>query len=360
MRILDRYVVRQLVPVALWCLAVFLFLSCLIDLFGRLDEILRYHIPIESVAEYYQQFLPIVFVRAAPFALLLGASFVAMRQSRHQELLAMSASGTSPLRSCLPFLFVGWMAAVGIFVVNETIVPQSAATYERLKNQLFRGQRNEEIYENVALIDEENRLYHARTLDLASGEMDDFTVLEHDADNRPTSSLYASRALWTRHGWLLLHGVLYRIAPTGKLEGEPKPFVERLMTYPVDPQGFAEPQARPETMRYGQLQKLIHRLKRSGVTNLRRYRVELYSKLTLPLMALVACLIAFVGSTAPQLRGNLKGLGTSLGLGVAYYVVVAICQGFARQWPLWPAIGVWLPHMLVIWWCLKSLKARTD
>ena len=41
MRILDRYAVRQLVPVWLWCLCVFLFLSCVIDLFEHLDEILR-------------------------------------------------------------------------------------------------------------------------------------------------------------------------------------------------------------------------------------------------------------------------------------------------------------------------------
>ena len=50
MRILDRYAVSQLLPVWIWCLCVFLFLSCLIDLFEHLDEILRYHIPLETVA----------------------------------------------------------------------------------------------------------------------------------------------------------------------------------------------------------------------------------------------------------------------------------------------------------------------
>ena len=52
MRILDRYVVRQLIPVWVWCIIVFLFLSCLIDLVEHLDEILRYHIRGRVVVQY--------------------------------------------------------------------------------------------------------------------------------------------------------------------------------------------------------------------------------------------------------------------------------------------------------------------
>lgn len=359
MRLLDRHVVWQVIPVTIWCLAVFIFMSCIIDLFGRLDEILRYHIPMEAVLEYYKQFLPLVFVHATPFALLFSASFVAMRLSRYNELLAMNASGTSPLRASMPFLFVGLLLCVAVFSVNETLVPHAAATYERMKAQLFRGQKEHEIYENVALIDEVNRLYHARQLDLKSGELQDLTVLEHDASNHPISSRYASRAIWTKHGWLLLNGVLYNIGPTGKLVGDPMPYVERLIDYPVDPAGFAEPLDQPETMRYAQLRHMIHRLRQSGMTNLRRYKVDLFSKVTLPLMNVIICLIAFVSSTRPQLRGNLKGLGTSLGLGVAYYVVVALSQGVARSWPLPTIVSVWLPHILIVAWCVRSLETQS-
>src|SRR3989338_1632439 len=98
MRILDRYAARQLIPVWLWCLVVFIFLSCLIDLFEHLDEILRYHIPPRTLLEYYLNFAPLVFVKASPLALLLATAFVATRFSSHQEFLAMNASGTS-LRS---------------------------------------------------------------------------------------------------------------------------------------------------------------------------------------------------------------------------------------------------------------------
>ncbi len=358
MRILDRYAVRQVLPVWLWCLIVFIFLSCLIDLFEHLDEILRYHIPMAIVLQYYVNFVPFVFVRASPLALLLSAAFVATRLSRHQELLAMNASGTSLLRASVPFVFVGWLASLLVFVVNDRVVPRTAAVYEEIQQEFFHGRSAQTTLENVAVTDPFNRLYHARELNLKTKELSSLTVLEHDVHNRPTKNLYASRAIWTPHGWLLLYGTIYRVGPKGALRGDPEPFTERLITYPVTPDSFRQPEARPETMRYSQLRLLISRLKQIGLTNVRRYEVELMSKLTLPLMNLVMCLIAFAGSTQPQLRGNLRGLGLSLGWGMAYYIGVGFAEGMGKKGlflvPLFLTDSA--PHLLAIWWCLRILR----
>lgn len=358
MRILDRYAVRQLLPVWVWCLTVFLFLSCLIDLFEHLDDILRYHIPAQTIIQYYLNFVPLVFVRAAPLALLLSSAFIATRLARYQELLAMSASGTSLLRASVPFLFVGWLATVCVFLVNDRIVPQTAREYERLRQEEFHGRAREEIVENVATMDSLNRLYHARQLDLKNNELEDLTVLEHDPQNRPVKSLYAKRAIWTPHGWLMLYGTVYHVGPKGILRGEPEPFVERLISYPVTPQAFSEPESRPDTMSYSQLRLMATRLKQMGMPNVRRYAVDLASKLTLPLMNMIICFIGFAGSTQPQLRGYLRGLGTSLGWGLLYYFTVGLAEGIGKKGLLHVPviIAVWSPHLLAVWWCLRTLK----
>ena len=355
MRILDRYAVSQLLPVWLWCLCVFLFMTCLIDLFEHLDEILRYHIPADTVGRYYANFLPMIFVKASPLALLLGSAFVASRLSRHQELLAMNASGTSLLRASVPFLFVGWLASLVVFAVNDLVVPTTSVTYERLRQASFRGRAPDERIENVAIMDAFNRLYHARVLDLEQKELTDLTILEHDRHNKLTKSLYASRAVWTRHGWLLLYGTIYRAGPGGRLRGEPEPFVERLITYPVTPESFIQPQSRPEMMRYGQLHLFLIRLKQTGM-DVRRYAVELASKLTLPLMNMIVCLLAFAGSTQLSLRGNLKGLGISLAWGIAYYLFVGFWEGMGKRGLVPVQAAVCMPHLIAVWWCVRVLR----
>jgi lipopolysaccharide export system permease protein len=356
MRILDRYAARQLLPVWIWCLLVFVSLSCLIDLFEHLDEILRYRIPRETVLLYYASFVPLIFVRASPLALLLSSAFVASRLARHQELLAMNASGTSLLRASVPFLFVGWLAGLAVFIVNDCVVPKTSAVYEQLRQEAFRGRKGDEVFENVAAMDTFNRLYHARQLDLAASELDDLTVLEHDWHNRPTKSLHANRAVWTKHGWLLLQGTIYRVGPRGVLQGEPETFAERVIFYPVKPRSFLQSDTRPDMMRYAQLRLLVIRMKQAKFPKVRRYEVELASKLTFPLMNVVVCFIGFAGATQPQLRGNLRGLMTSFGWGMAYYLAVASSLGVAKEWsiPILPII--WAPHVAAVLWCLRVLR----
>ena len=115
MRILDRYTTKQLFPVWVWCMLVFVFISLLIDLFGHLEEILQYRIPLATVAQYYLTFTPLVIVRASPLALLLSCAFVAMRLVRYQELLAMHAGGVSLVRAGVPFVLVGWFVSLFVF-----------------------------------------------------------------------------------------------------------------------------------------------------------------------------------------------------------------------------------------------------
>ena len=62
MRILDRYVARQVIPVWIWCMLIFVFLSILIDLFGHLEEFLHYQVPVNMIGRFYLNFAPLVIV----------------------------------------------------------------------------------------------------------------------------------------------------------------------------------------------------------------------------------------------------------------------------------------------------------
>jgi len=356
MKTLDRYLIRQLIPVWLWCIVVFVFISCLIDLFEHLDEILRYHIPAATVLQYYASFTPLVFVRASPLALLLSSAFVSTRLIRYQELLAMNAGGISLKRASIPFMFVGWLITLLVFGVNEGVVPATTAVYERLRFEAFRGQSQTHSLENVATLDEANRLYHARTFSLTQQELSDLTVMEHDARNRPVRTFYARRALYTPHGWLLLYGTVTNLGPRGAVRGKPQPFVEQLLRFPVTPESFRQPLIQPETLRLGHVWRLIERLKQVGITNVRRYTVELHAKLAFPFMNLVIGLIGFVGSTRRRTRGHLRGLGTSLGWGILYYIGVAAGQGIGKAGFLPPGLAVWLPHLVAVWCGFRLLR----
>ena len=358
MRILDRYETQQLAPVSIWCLLVFVSITILIDLFEHLDEILRYAIPASVVGRYYLNLAPMVLVQACPLALLLSTAFVATRLVRHQELLAMNAGGQSRLRASVPFLFVGWLVAVGVFLLNDRVVPRAAATYERLRQEVFRSQSQPQSMENLAALDNANRLYHARLFDPKTGEFDDLTVLEQDSANRPRKTINARRARWSEAGWLLFEGTVSRMEPTGKLQGRPEPFTERAFDFPITGSSLRQPDTEIEALSFSQLRRLIERLRSAGMTNVRRYTIELASRVTLPLMNVVVCLIGFVAATTPTSRGRLQELGLSLLLGIAYYILVAALKGMGKEGLMPVVVAVWAPHLIALGLCWRALWQR--
>ena len=360
MRILDRYATKQLLPVWVWCIVVFVFASCVIDLFEHLDEIIRYHLKAKVLVQYYLNFVPLVFVRASPIALLLSSAFVTMRLARHQEILAMNASGLSIFRASLPFLFVGWLVSVVVFAVNEGVVPSTAAAYERLRHEIFRAQRREHVIEHAATIDPSNRLYHARLFNPNTDALTDVTILEHDAHNRLRQTIHARQAFFTPHGWLLVYGTVSQAdSSIEMLPSNPQPFVERLFAFPVTPEAFRQSETQPDTLSFSHLRQLVIRLKAAGIMDVRRYAVELASKVTLPLMNLVVCLIGFIGSARSDTRGRLQGLGASLGWGMLYYIGVAISHGMGKEGLLPAFVAVWVPHVVALGLCWRVAKRQS-
>ncbi len=357
MKILDRYETKQLLPAWLWCLLVFVTVSLFIDLFEHLDEILRYSIPLRTMLRYYLNFTPLVFVQACPLALLLSTAFVATRLVRHQELLAMNAGGRSRLRSAVPFLFVGWLVTGMVFFVNDLIVPNASATYQRLREEAFRAQQRN-ILTNVATMDDANRLYHAKEFRAKDLTISDLTILEHDARNRPRRNIYAKRAEFTPEGLRVHDGTITRMDIDGALESPPERFTDRVLNLPLTPEAFRKPDTDLSMLSYRELRQMLGRLRTIGITNLRRQSVELAAKVTLPLMNLVLCLIAFVGATKPASRGRLQELGVSLGWGILYYIVVASFQGLGKEGMLPVILAVWAPHLIAVGLCFWAMYLR--
>ena len=349
MKILDRYQTRQLFPAWLWCLLIFVFLSILIDLFEHLDEILRYAIPFHTILQYYVNFIPIIFVRACPLALLLSTAFIATRLVRYQELLAMSAGGVSRLRASIPFLFIGWIATVLAFFVNDRMVPQCVATYERLRQEAFRGETSTATIErNVATMDRDNRLYHCREYDLHKRECRDVTILEQDRQNHPIRTITAKRAKVVDQGWRMEEGTLANLNADGTLAGNLDTFQRELFVFPVTATELRQPDTELDRLSYTQLRDLMQRLRSVRVTNLRRISVELGSRLSMPLMNLIVCLIAFAAATKPASRGRLQELGVSLGWGISYYLLVGASQGMGKEGFVPVVVGVWSPHVIAV------------
>lgn len=140
MRLLDRYVLRELsVPLA-YCLIGFLLFWISFDLFSELDEFQRERLNLLDIILYYVIRTPELLVTVMPVGLLLALLYALTNHARYNELVAMRAAGLSLARICIPYVIIGLLFSLALLYINERITPKTIELAQEVRQ---RGQPEE-------------------------------------------------------------------------------------------------------------------------------------------------------------------------------------------------------------------------
>jgi lipopolysaccharide export LptBFGC system permease protein LptF len=104
MRIIDKYILGSVVGVFLLCLSTFMLLYVVADALSHLEDILKNHVPLAVLAEYYFSYLPLIFSRVSAFACLLATIYTFGKFTKDNEMIALRASGLDIYQITRPVL----------------------------------------------------------------------------------------------------------------------------------------------------------------------------------------------------------------------------------------------------------------
>ena len=138
-RLLDRYLLRELLVPLAYCLGGFLIFYVAFDLIFQINRFQEGHLLFLDVVEYYVVTLPEMLAdQVIPVSLLLACLYALTNHSRHNELTAMRAAGVSLWRLSLPYLGVGiWRP--GCFGPERTV---GAAGRRQIQGHLWNAARS--------------------------------------------------------------------------------------------------------------------------------------------------------------------------------------------------------------------------
>jgi lipopolysaccharide export system permease protein len=143
MRLLDRYLLRELLVPFSYCLSGFFVFWISFDLFAELAEFQKHKVKGLEIAEYYLVKTPELLIIVLPVALLLALLYALTNLSRHHELTAIRAAGVSIWRMAIPYLVFGFILSLGLFALNELWVPDSARMAEEVLDRRSLVQTNQ-------------------------------------------------------------------------------------------------------------------------------------------------------------------------------------------------------------------------
>src|SRR5262245_3563628 len=135
MRLLDRYLLRELLVPLGYCLGGFFIFWVAFNLFSELDDLHEHKLRAGEILQYYLAKSPEFVVFVLPMALLLALLYALTNHSRHHEIAAMRAAGVSLWRLCVPYLGVGLTASLCLFALNEFFVPDASERADRILNK---------------------------------------------------------------------------------------------------------------------------------------------------------------------------------------------------------------------------------
>lgn len=360
MRLLDRYLLRELLIPLGYCLGAFLIFFIAFSLFSELNKYQEHKLILADVAELYVVRVPEILVFILPVALLCSLLYALTNHARHHELTAIRAAGVSLWRICIPYLSIGLLLSFALFFMNERWVPDSA---EREAQIMERHSDNKlliaakDVQKNLPF--ENRRDGHSWLIGSYDFRTDVMTNPQVDWQlaNGTRVVLKADKAERVNDVWTFRNVREYEAAPGH----EPQVLLET-NTLPMP--RFSET---PEEFK--REVKFANRLRAPGAETAqlaeipvneildyldlhpdlaskdRRWlETQLQGRLALPWTCLVVVLIAIPFGAASGRRNIFVGVASSIGICFAYFVLLklGLALGTGGYLPAW--LAAWLPN----------------
>ena len=216
MRLLDRYLLRELLVPLAYCLAGFQIFWVSFQLFNELPMFQERGMSATAIAWYFLLKTPDLLPKVLPMALLLALLYALTNHARHNELVAMRAAGIGLWRIGAGYLGVGALLSLGLLFSNEVLGPVADEAAEKIL--IRHGARaaavasaQGEWIPNVNFHNESaDHWWRASAFHMKRGELLSPSV-EYPAGGGTTNWLSADRAVWTNGAWLFLNNVRLHI-----------------------------------------------------------------------------------------------------------------------------------------------------
>lgn len=357
--VMDFYILRELISPFIFGMGIFTSLGLSIGaVFELVREVAESGLPMEIAFKILFLKMPEFIVLAFPMSILLASLMAYSRLSSDSELIALRSIGVNIYRLILPTIVFSLLIVTLTFLIDNFVAPaanyEAKITLEKALNKPKPTFKTENIllpqYESVELKKDHSkkimtRLFYAEEFD--GNRMKNITVL--DRTQRSVSQIItASSAQWNilENTWDFYNGTIYLINTDGEYQNIVR-FQHQQLALPQTAFNLAKQRRKSEEMNIFQAREYLKIIKLGGSEkSIRKIKVRIQSKISLPFICLVFALIGSALGVKPQNSGKATSFGICIGLIFSYYLLSFICESLGIAGVLTPVLAAWLPNIL--------------
>ena len=355
MKILPKYITRQLSITLIFSLGVFTFVLLLARILRQLSEMLvNRQVGLAIVAQFIVLMLPYVLSFTLPMAMLAATLLVFGRLSADNELTAIRASGVGLGRVAAPVIVLAALLGGVCFYVTASLAPQCGFQFRTLFLHLSTNNPMALLEENAYIKDFPG--YVIRVAHKKGNTIRDVEIFTLNDKGEVISRLRAQTGIVTgkpAEGKLLLD--LYKV--TGDLRDEKDPSNIHKITsgttadhYPVEldiKQAFRQARAARELpdLAFGEVLDEIARRRAAGVYPAAAL-MEAHQRVAGAVACVAFTLIGIPLGIKTSRRETSIGIALSLGLALIYYFTMVVANTLRDRPGYFPEAILWTPNLI--------------
>jgi LPS export ABC transporter permease LptF/LPS export ABC transporter permease LptG len=350
MRILTRYILREVTSHALIGAAIFTFVLFTRDLGRILELVVRASAPLPSIAEIFFYTVPLALTYTIPMSVLVGILIGLSRLAADSEITAMRASGMGVWsfgRVLAIFVAAAWMMAL---VNGLYLAPWSLASLGHLEDQLKGSQVSYEVQPRVFYEGFPKLVLYVQDVHSAQGgAVWNGVFLADISDPSNPRITLAREGILVPEGQDRLHlhlkeGSSHETDPTRADHYQISTFQQT--DIPIELQS-SENKADEQTPVKAISTWALHDHAASvDPVTARVYLIEFHNRFALPTACLVLAMVGIPLGLSSKKSGKSGGFVLTIALVFVYYFISLIGVSLAKQGRVSPAIGAWLANFV--------------
>jgi LPS export ABC transporter permease LptG/LPS export ABC transporter permease LptF len=344
MRILDRYVIREVLPPFFLALLVFTFLLILDPVMNVAEALLAKGVPATVVGQILLTLAPQALGISIPVALLVGLLVAFGRLSGDREAVAFLACGISLWRLLRPVAVLGVAATAATLYVLVVAIPNANQAFREITFRLVAARAEGDIKPRVFFEDFPGNVLYVEDV-TADGSWEGVFLADTSEPGWPVA--YVAEA-----GHLVLDREARRVELVlehGTRDNEADVLEFEHQSISLDPDSVfprSGPSRTVQEMTIPQLREQILAKERLGVSPHTEI-MALQQKFSIPVACLVFAVIALALGVTSRKDGKLAGFVVGIAVVFLYYVIMYTSEALTKGHWLPAEVSRWMPNIIL-------------
>lgn len=346
MKKLDWYIFNKYIKAFFFTAFIFTMIALTVDVSEKIGKILDQDLSfVHMIKNRYIDYIPYINGELWPLFALISVIFVASRMASNSEVISILSSGTSFSRYLRPYIIASVILTCLFAYGKHIMIPTSNKAFKEHELKYFWPRDEKILYSDVhVFLSPETKVYirNYRKRDTTC-----LNVVFETFNNGPVvkiTKVKSMKFIEAPNRWRL-KGVVTRTLDNGK-----ETIIENKETRDtsinLQPSDFKRYIAEREKLTTTQLVEYIAYEKSKGLSNTRRFEIEVHKRTSEPVTLIILTLIGACIASRKKRGGIGLNLAVGVGLGALFIVLSKFSQTFSINSDLHPMIGVWIPNLL--------------